>query len=281
MTRKMTDFDQDAFDLWLEANTPGGRVELDPSMMFLATALAVTPVLSSSALTGSNAQQALQLDSAYSSAEPSEAVEKLQQSPATGCTMLLTLAREKSGYDPTLPAQTGSVQKFLSYVNQVLLCPLFGTILNDHIAPEFSGNWNNVINQIASYYVGIPEGDIDTLKQSLNSIAAAASSNPSTDETLNMFSQATLNVDRNNIDVYMYHTYVQMKTTIHSGGKHEPDKVSNQAFLSLYRVHLSFNSAEWPRQAANVHQQTEQSLSDWLANNSTPTGSLPANWHPS
>lgn len=279
----MAEFDPDAFDRWLEANSPSGKTrttqEIKPKVAFTANALVATPVVSHSALTGWNAQQVLQLDRAYSNAQPSEAVQKLEQSPATGCTMILTLAREQSGYDPTVPAQTGSVEKFLSYVNQVLLCPLFRTILNDHIQPGFSGDWNSVIEQIASYYVGIPDDDIYTLKQSLSAIAAAASSSPSTNQTMNMFSQATLNAN-SDIDVYMYHTFIQMKTTVHQGGKHEPDKVSNQASLSLYRVQLGFNSQEWPGQAEKVHEQTQQSLADWLANNSTPVGSLPTNWSP-
>jgi hypothetical protein len=278
----MSDFAQDSFDAWLAANAPGGkrtRQPLHPGVASLAAAMSRTPVVIGSALTGANAQQALAADNAYVSAAPADAVARLQQSPATGCTMLLTLAREQSGYDPAVPAQVGSVQAFFSYVNQLLLCPLFSTILNDHITPGFSGGWSSMIDQITGCYEGIPAREIDTLRQSLLTIAAAASSSPSTNETMNMFSQATLNVDAD-IDVYMYHTFVQMMTTVQQGGKHEPDTVSNQASLSLYRIRLRFDSANWPNQAAQVHQQTQQSLSDWLANNSTPSGSLSADWHP-
>lgn len=279
----MSEFHQGAFDAWLAANSPGAKAAkqpLAPAVAALAAALSSTPVVINSALTGANAQGALAADNAYVGAAPADAVAKLQESPATGCTMLLTLAREQSGYDPAVPAQAGSVQAFFGYVNQVLVCPLFSTILNDHIAPGFSGSWSDVINQIVGYYQGIPERELDTLRQSLTTIAAAASSSPSTNQTMNMFSQATLNVDAS-IDVYLYHTFVQMATTVHRGGKHEPDRVSNQAALSLYRVRLRFDSARWPAQAAQVHQQTQQSLSDWLVSNSTPSGSLPANWHPS
>lgn len=278
----MSDFDQTAFDRWLVANSPGhggARLPLSPQVASLAAALATTPVVIDSALTGAYAQQALEADNAYVHAPPSEAVAKLQESPATGCSMLLTLAREQSGYDPASPAQLGSVQAFYDYVNQILLCPLFTTILNDHIEPRFSGGWSQVIDQIVGFYEGIPAREVDALRQSLTTIAAAASSNPSTNQTMNMFSQATLNVDEQ-IDVYVYHTFVQMVTNVHKGGKNEPDTVSNQAALSLYRVRLRFDSANWPPQAEKVHEQTEQSLSDWLANNSTPPGSLPPDWHP-
>ena len=93
-----------------------------------------------------------------------------------------------------------------------------------------------------------------------------------------MFSQATLNA-ASEVDVYMYHTYVQMKTTVHHGGKHEPDTVSNQTSLSLYRVQLRFDSSQWPSQAAQVHQMTDQSLREWLSN-SSPQGSLVTGWAP-
>lgn len=281
----MIGFKEEIFARWLKANSLGGtgmRTEEEQRKLassFGGEASAGEPVVLNSILVGSRAQEALQLDAAYSTALGSEAVAKLQESPATGCTMLLTLAREQSGYDPTLPAQAGSATKFLAYVQQVLVCPLFSVILNDHITPGFSGDWNSVIDQMVTYFPQIPEEDLTVLKNGLYEIAAAASSSPATNETLNMFSQATLIVDVE-IDVCMYQTTVQMKTTVHTGGKHEPDTVSNQASLSLYRVHLRFNSAEWPGQAEDVHKQCQQSLDDWLANNATPVGSLSADWRP-
>ncbi|PWC40157.1 hypothetical protein [Azospirillum sp. TSO22-1] len=284
----MTTFDQSAFHAWLRANSPSnGPLSLTDEPVLLAqqalTLLAAypdRPVVANGILSGCGAQSALRLDADYVHARPgNDAVAALQRSPVTGCSMLLTLAREKSGYDPSVPAQAGSLAMFFNYVNQILKCPLFSQVLNDHIAPTFSGDWNNTINQIIGYYVGIPDYDLSALRQSLVNVAAAASSNPSTNQTLNVFSQSTINVNADT-RVYLYSTNVQMVTTVTSGGKHEPDRVSNQANLSLYRVQMRFDAAQWPAQAAAVYGETQQSLADWLAFGSTPSGSLPSDWHP-
>lgn len=248
-------------------------------MSFLA-ATPERPVVSNGILSGVGAQVALQRDAIYISApSPDSALTALQQSPITGCSMLLTLAREKSGYDPTLPAQAGTLFKFFAYVNQILQCPLYAQVLNDHINPGFSGDWNNVINQIMGYYVGIADFDRNILRQSLVDVAAAASSSPSTNQVMNVFSQATINVAQD-VMVYLYCTNVQMVTTVSSGGKNEPDRVNNQASLSLYRVQMRFDQYNWPAQAAAVYRETQQSLADWLAFGSTPVGALPSDWHP-
>jgi hypothetical protein len=281
----MNDFDQKSFDLWLQANSPGGAalgIWTPPKAIvasFIAGASSGNPVVSNGNLVGSQAQEALRLDAAYAKAPPPEAVPRLQESPATGCTMLLTLARQKSGYNPAIPAQAGSTQKFLDYLQQVLVCPLFMAILNEHLNPQFSGDWNNVINQILGYYPKMPPADLQVLRDGLYRIAAAASSNPSTDQTLDMFSQTTLSVDAD-IDVYMYQTHVKMTTSVSHGGKHEPDRVSNQTQMDLYRVQLRFRASQWPAQAATVHEQTQDSLADWLATNSTPAGPLATGWRP-
>lgn len=280
----MAEFDQTLFDAWLQANSPAGARPvsgLSPEIAFLSSAMGDVPVVVSSALTGAQSQQALAADNAYVAAPPDKAVEALKQSPATGCTMIMTLAREASGFNPTIPAQAGSLEKFMAYVDQILRCPIFSAVYRDRVQPVYSGDWNSVINSILSFYVGIPARDLDTIRQSLVSAAAAASSNPSTNQKLNVFAQSTVNVDSPTaIDVYLYQTFVQMKTTVTPGGKNEPDRVSNQAYTDLYRVRLLFKSAEWPAQAEKVHQQTQDSLSDWLVDNSAPQGDLPSNWQP-
>jgi hypothetical protein len=281
-------FNQSAFDAWLEANARSseplslekGTVSLVHEVRSLLATSIDRPVVSNGILSGSGAQDALHRDAVYVNATPgNNSVAALRQSPVTGCSMLMTLARKKSGYDPSVPAQAGSLTMFFNYVNQILLCPLFSVVLNDHIAPAFSGDWNNAINQIMSYYVGIPESDLYVLRQSLVNVAAAASSNPSTNQTLNLFSQSTINVGAE-VAVYLYCSNVQMVTNVSHGGKNQPDRVSNQANFSLYRIKLVFSSAQWPAQAPAVYAETQQSLADWLSFGSTRTGSLAADWHP-
>lgn len=269
-------FDQGSFDAWLADDAPPRPQPRSASLRMGGFAV---PVVANSALAGNNAQWALAADDAYARAAEGERVARLAQSPTTGAAMLLNLAMTQSQYDPSTPAAAGSAAAFSRYVAKILECPLFSALLDDHVTPGFGGGWNDVIERIVGYYEGIAPEDIATLRGSLQTIAAAASSNPSTNETTNLFSQATLKVT-DTVDVYLYHTFVQMVSTVQHGGKHEPDTVSNQAGLDLYRVHLRFDSARWASQAEKVHQMTQQSLRDWLAGSSTPAGGLAANWSP-
>ncbi|WP_323769814.1 hypothetical protein [Antarctobacter sp.] len=277
----MTDFQQDDFDTWLAANRPGSeKTEMDPLLRFMGALADGTPVVLNSTLTGANAQQAMEKDAAYSSAPPGPpAVEALKQSPATGASMIMTLAQEQSGYNPSDPAQLGSASMFMTYINQVLQCPLYSAVINDIVNLQLSGSWDHGIDQILGYYVGIPQRDLDAIRESLVTVAAAASSNPSTNQVTNLFAQATLSAG-DTIDAYMYQSNVVMRSTRHSGGKNQPDYTTNQANMSLHRVQLRFDQANWPSQAENVYNATHQSLSDWLAGGSTPTGDLPDNWAP-
>jgi hypothetical protein len=248
----------------------------------LAKALAATagqPTIINGALVGPDAQSALALDQDYINATGANRLTKLQNSPATGCVKLITLARLASGYNAATPAAAGSSQMFLSFVNQILICPLFTQIINDTLTPSFSGSWSTVIDQIASYYVGLAPNDLAAIRDSLAVVGHAASSNPATNQTYNVFAQATLSA-ASEIDVFMYFTYVQMRTTVHHGGKHEPDTVSNQANMTLYRAKLRFNSAAWPEQAAQVEQKSNESLHGWLNSVSTPKGNVAPGWHP-
>ncbi|MCE8006324.1 hypothetical protein [Aestuariivita sp.] len=277
----MTDFAQDDFDRWLAANTAGGNTgEMDPALRLLGSLAEGTPVVLNSTLTGAHSQQALEKDAAYSSAPAGDpAIEALKQSPATGASMIMTLAQAQSGYNPSDPAQLGSASMFVAYVNQVLQCPLYSAAINDLIQLDLQGSWDKAIDQIVSYYVGIPQRDLDTIRQSLVTIAAAASSNPSTNQVTNLFAQTTLSAG-DDIDAYLYQSNVVMRSTRHSGGKNQPDYTTNQTNMTLHRVQLRFDQANWPDQAANVYAATHQSLADWLAGGSTPTGDLPDNWAP-
>ena len=237
------------------------------------------PVVANGILAGSQAGQALQQDRAYIDAAPDRKVATLQLAPVTGCSMLLTLAREKSGYDCRTPGQPDGEAKFNNYIAQVLLCPLFRTEYDDRISNVLGGDWNGVIDSIVALYVGIPDADRTLLRDSLRAVAAAASSSPSTVERVCTFFQSTIDSSER-IASFFYYMDVRMVTYVEHGGKNEPDRVHNQANLTLHRVKLLFDAAHWAAQAEAVYRETQSSLSDWLDENSTPVGPLPMNWHP-
>lgn len=273
-------FDTVAFDAWLKTNakrspplrpdlTHVPHLALDPNR----------PVITNGILAGTQAERALQADRAYMAAPAAEKVEALKVAPATGCSMLLTLAREKAGYNPLEPAGPDSELKFMRYIYQIIVCPLFRKDIDDRITNVFDGDWNTVIEKIVSLYDGLPEQDKALLRKSLLSVAAAASSNPSTTEEICTFFQSTIDASTV-IGTFLYYMNVKMVTYVDHGGKNEPDRVRNQADLVLHRVKMSFDAGQWAGQAQNVYRETQSSLSDWLANNSSPNGTMPRDWHP-
>jgi hypothetical protein len=240
------------------------------------------PVVSSSKLLGPSAGEALAQDRMVQEvrADNNDQLlhEALASSPATGCAMVMSLAIEASGYNPSDPTAAGNFGGFMSYVTQLLECPVFSVQLRDEINPVMSSDWGSVINQIASLYVGIAPDDMNQIEVSLSSLAQAASSTPGANETETLFVQNALNAG-DSIVVYMYWSYVQMVTNVESGGKNSPDTVTNNASLTLYRNILTFDTAAWPGYAAIIMPKTSASLQSWLNDNTTPQGSVPVNWN--
>ncbi len=235
------------------------------SSAFTAATAASSAAWSGHSVTGSSTSHAMSLDAAY---RQSGSLADLQASPATGAAQLMTLAMQASGYDPSNPAAVGSATVFNRYVADVLRCPLFWTILNDTVSPSFSGSWPSIVGQMASYFEGIAASELSILEASMLRLGNAASSTPSTWDSLNLMAQSAINVEGSTIDAFIYQTSIQMITTVHKGGKHEPDTVSNQAYMGLHRVKLGFDTARWAAQAAVVQRETSSSLKSWADANS-------------
>ncbi|WP_027820911.1 hypothetical protein [Paraburkholderia bannensis] len=240
------------------------------------------PVVSNGKLVGPNARQALAADLAVCHAragsDKSLQQASLAASPATGCAMVMSLAQRASGFNPSSPAAAGNLNGFLAYVSQLLQCPLFSAELKDEVAPNMSGDWNSVINQIVGYYAGIADQDTQDIRAGLWSLAQAASSTPSTNETQNLFTQNTLNAGTD-LRVYLYQSYIDMRTDVEHGGKHSPDTVTNNASLQLWRTILRFDSQRWPAYAPLIANETDASLQSWLNDTTTPQGPVKVNWN--
>lgn len=269
-------FDQAAFDGWLSAVSPHAPPLAD---LLIEASDPPQPVVANGILAGTQGSAAIERDKAYVNAEPADRIEALRHAPVTGSAMLLTLAREKSGFDCRTPGQPGGEQKFMQYMDQILVCPLFHKDIDDKIANGLGGNWNDVIDTIVGLYVGLPDVDRQLLRSSLVAVAQAASSNPSTVERMCTFFQSTIDAS-DQIATFFYYLDVQMVTYVSHGGKNEPDHVQNQADMVLHRIKMSFDSAQWPDQAAAVYAETQSSLDDWIADNSTPIGAIASDWHP-
>lgn len=273
-------FQQVAFDNWLAAmsrkapplvlvSRPRPGIADSPSQ----------PVVTNGILAGTRSTEALSADRIYVDAAPEARIEALKWAPVTGCAMLLTLAREKSGYDAQTPGQPDGEQKFMTYIAQILTCPMFRKDIDDRIANGLGGDWHVVIDTIVGLYVGIPDKDRELLRASLWTVAQAASSNPSTVERMCTFFQSTIDAS-DDVTAFFYYLDVKMVTYIDRGGKNEPDRVRNQADMVLHRVKMHFDASQWAAQAAAVYAETQTSLDAWIASNSTPIGPLASGWHP-
>jgi hypothetical protein len=269
------------FAEWVERNAaPSPHHRSETIVMGLANAVG-SPIVANSKLVGPNAQDALARDMDVQRARASNNSqlfrETLASSPATGCAMVMSLAIQASGYNPSSPAATGNFSGFNAYVDQIVQCPVFSIRVRDAVNPTMSGDWNAIVHQIASEYVGISSDDLSHIVAGLYSLAQAASSTPGANETQTLFVQNTLNAGAG-ITLYMYWSHVQMVTNVQSGGKHSPDTVTNNASLTLYRNVLQFNSGAWPSYAPIIIPKTAASLQGWLNDTTTPQGPVPVNW---
>lgn len=282
-----------AFEQWVDRNSrpaysreAGNEERFDSGVAkFIQSINAVAanqPVIPYAKLTGEKAYDFLQADHKVQleriSGNQQSVLAALKNSPGTGCAMVLTLAQQSSGYTPTDPAAAGNLSGFINYVNEVLKCPVFSTIVRDQVAPNLSGNdWSSVINSIVSYYPGLDAIQMNEIRNSLWSLARAASSWPSTSQTQNLFVQNTLDTNQG-FRVYMYKSLINMRTDVHKGGKNSPDTVTNNASLTLWRVILKFDEAGWPNYASAIADKTTVSLEAWLNGNTTSQGPIPPNW---
>lgn len=239
------------------------------------------PVVPNSKLIGTNIDAALRADYKVQLARASGDQKALQQalevSPATGCAMVLSLAQQASGYNPMDPSAPGNLNCFLAYINQILLCPVFSSLIRDQVAPNMSGNWNSVIDSIVGFYPGLAGDQENDLRNGLWSLARAASSWPSANQTQNLFVQNTINSSAD-LTVYLYKSFINMRTDVQSGGKHSPDTVTNNASLSLWRAVLKFDINSWPSYAPIIMDKTNTSLEGWLNGNNVSKGPVAINW---
>ncbi|PYG90368.1 hypothetical protein LY28_00251 [Ruminiclostridium sufflavum DSM 19573] len=258
-------------------------IELQPqNFMTAADNSTPCPVVCNTRLVGSNAGDALNADSRYINykvtGQTAQAQELLAQSPATVLAMILALTQQKTGFNPSDPAQAGNMNDYLRYVKELFQCPVLANEVNDQINCSYGSDWASTINIILGYYKGIQPADLNTLSDSLWAIARAASSCPNTSETMNLFVQNALNVE-DGCKIYMYKTFVEMVEEKHKGsGKNAPVYTSDCTNFQLYRSVFHLDYKEMASYSAYLMGQTDANLHSWLNDNSAPMGTQAVNW---
>lgn len=275
-----------ALKKWTEELTDKNKMATEsfflPESIGLMEVAVGIPVVSNSRIVGSGVSAAMNTDAAYAAARQSgdmdAALQHLSVSPATGCAMILSLAQSASGYNPASPDASTDTDGFNRYLTSVLSCPVIQTELNDHLSLDWKDDWHSVVDRIAAYYVGLDAQDVDVIRNGLWTIARAAASSPNTNEAENLFVQSALNLN-GSVKIYLYRSSVTMKQDVHRGsGKNAPTVSSDQTHFSLYRTVLDFDSQNWPAYAEFILPRTDASLNSWLADNTTPEGTVPVNW---
>lgn len=187
-----------------------------------------------------------------------------KNSPFTGCTTVLDMARKSSGYDPLSLSDDGvNDEKFKDYIKRVLDAPFFHIRGSD--SSKYKGeskDWNEVIDFVSDLYDGVTAGEKEAITKSIKSLAKVAASKVDTKQHQSLFVQSTLKADKF-VQVYIYSSHVTMETHNEKGGD------STKTDITIKKVSLDFYIDLWPSYAESVMNKHVKTVKDWLDDNTT------------
>ena len=153
---------------WCAMNNPAEVAHLQkdrPAFLSLSGMSGIAkPVVSGAAVTGSSKDEALANDKAVKDLLPSgdqpitidrynDLLKTFQNSPGTGCTTVMDMARIAAGFNPLSPDLEGNQQAFDDYVKRIMAAPFF--FLNDSSRTDYhrgEQNWNTAVDSIVDLY---------------------------------------------------------------------------------------------------------------------------------
>lgn len=274
----------DHVSLWVKEHSPKNAIGRPPVMLAASPTAGVSPpaVTSGAVAVGAQLTQSLALDSAVGSALPAagtvltpdqyaKLLATFTNSPATGCTTVMDMARIAASYNPLAPNDTADEKAtnraaYNDYVARVMRAPFF--TLNNSDSSTYhrqESNWDTAVDAIVALYDGVEAEDKDKIKTSLANLAKAAGSNSNTSNTDNLFVQSTLNLDAE-IIVYIYSSVISMMESKSKGSD------SKQTDIVIQRTQLTFYKNLWPSYAQMVMNHHVKLVADWLNDNSAPVG---------
>ncbi|MBE6050194.1 MAG: hypothetical protein E7214_05890 [Clostridium sp.] len=196
-----------------------------------------------------------------------ELLEVFKKNPTSGCTSLIDMARNSSGFDPTQPFKDDNINKFKVYLKKVATCPLMTVCYADtqHYDRKTS-DWKKAINAIVDLYEGIASTEKSKIEKSLVNLADCALSNTKTTQSMSLFTQSTVDTNRDGLCLYVYYSYVEIKADEKKG------HTVTQTKFDISRIKLKFYTEYWPTYAEKVMNIHVKSLDSWLDSNNTPDG---------
>lgn len=271
--------ENDAVLSWLTLNDP--ELHTGPHGIYQAMAkdnlISLAAVTSESApaqsgITGKDKDAALKLDQDAQAAKDKygptskQFINIFKKDLAGGATTLSEMARIAANYQPQTLDNTGATAvAYNDYLRRMGTNPLFILRFSDVLQyKRDTSDWNTVIDAIADTFEGIASKDKDTIAKGLKTLAQAASSKMSSEQTENVFVQNAINVD-GVVSLYLYNSQVTFKEE--SGKGYDTKQVN----YSIQRVKFELQAALWPVYAERVAAKFTASVDDWLDNNSTTT----------
>lgn len=201
-----------------------------------------------------------------------EAMKIFKESPISGCTTILDMARVASGYDPNGGMNRANKENYKEYLKKVLACPLFH--LKIDTCDTYNRNeksWNEAINQIVNLFTGVTTNDREKIEQTIKNLVNAVTSNYNTKQGASIFSVSVLDADENHVEAYIYYSDILMCEDKKKGSD------CKQSTLNIFKTYLEFRSDLWPIYAEKIFDKHYKAVDDWLDDNSTKQGDIKAN----
>lgn len=268
----MTDAISKALDSWIEHVSPARENWLTShsreALASFEAGASLTPT--GIVVTGTQDVAAQQADLAnaqtnYGEKSP-EAIDAMLSHPATGLMHISDMSRIVSGWNPASLDNTGANSaRYNDYIARLLKMPLLTLDYSEHQrVVRQSSDWNELIDGIADLFTGIQAQDKDQIRNSLTSLAKAASSKMSTDERTDLFCQSALNTGN---DIYQLFLYSSNVTFHEEKGKGFDTK---QSTFEVQKLRLTLKYDLWTRDfVSRLIGKTSDSLDDWINQNQT------------
>lgn len=204
-----------------------------------------------------------------------ELIALLARSPLTGCTSVMDLALEASGWNPLAPDQAGGHGAFRRYVDELTRTPFFTappSIGHTRLAPGIgpSGDWGAFVASVTASMPGTTELDrkriVDSVIHMAHAVFRPGGGTVHREARATLFVQQALAVNGPRIDVNLYYCQVLMAYH-HTESKHASSTAA-QSWFDIERVEAAFDTATWSRYAAEVARRRITAVDAWLSKTS-------------
>ncbi len=260
---------KDAVHAWLKAHDPKG-----PHTLRATLATSTERAAAAAVVAGPNAAKDVAASATLASTATTDAPharDDFKNYPMDGCTSLLNMARVKANFNPSLGMTAANVTAYDDYIKRVVACPLFNIDMSDRqTIHRDSSDYDELINAVADTFDGVEADDKDKIKDSVKNLVNSAASNSGSDESTDLFVQSVIYSGTSATSlvysIFIYSSHVHLVDN-KSKGHH-----TMQEDFDVQRSKLTFRINDWPHFATAVWDKQWTSVSDWLDDNTTPTG---------